>query len=303
MPAVRRILNRPLSEAAWGYLLIAPWAVGFLLFSAGPMIGSLLLSFTDFDLLSPPRWIGVDNYLAIVTGDPLFPQAVRVTLVYTLLTVPVALVLSLGLGIILNERVRGRPILRSIFFAPTIIPLVAAIFLWTWLLNPHYGLVNYLLGLVGIPGPSWLGQTATALPVLVAITLWATVGGTTMITFLAALQGVPKHLHDAASVDGAGPISRFRHVTLPMITPTIFFNALILIIGSFQMFTLAYVATGGGPNHSTYPLMLHIYNKGFRFLEMGYASALAWILMLFLLVFTYLQFRYQSRWVYYESGA
>lgn len=287
-------------EARWGYLFISPWILGFLVFTAGPMIASLYFSFTEYDVLSAPEWVGLRNYTRMF-GDELFTKSLLVTVLYTLLAVPLGLIISLFCAILLNQKVRGRAIYRACFFVPTIMPIVAVTFLWTWLLNPRFGLINYLLNLVAIDGPNWLGTPERALPSLVMIGLWSTVGGTVMITFLAALQGVPRHLYEAAALDGANAARQFRHITLPMISPTIFFNAVILIIGSFQTFTLAYVATGGGPDRSTYFYLLHVYNNGFRFFEMGYASALAWVLFVLLLAFTYLQFRLQLRWVHYES--
>lgn len=288
-------------EAVWGLIFISPWLIGFLVFQVGPMLASLYLSFTQYDSLTAPRWIGLENYRYMFTGDELFLTSLWVTISYTLFVVPLGVGGSLLSALLLSQPIRGRALFRALFFIPSITPAVASIFVWTWLLNPHYGLINYLLGLIGIAGPYWLGDPAWARTSLVLLSLWAAVGGTTMITFIAALQNIPQHLYEAAEIDGAGAFKRFVHVTFPMLTPTIFFNVILGIIGSFQQFTIAYVATNGGPLYSTYFYVLHLYLKAFRFFEMGYASALAWILFFILLMFTFLQFRYSSRWVHYDA--
>jgi len=265
------------------------------------VVASLYYSFTSYDLLRPPEWIGLANYDRMLTSDPLVGQAIWVTIYYSVLLVPASVIGSLACAMLLNTNIRGRTIFRALFFIPSITPVVATVFIWTWMLNPHYGLINYLLGKVGIDGPSWLGDPTWALPSLVMLSLWGIVGGTAMITFLAALQGVPQHLYEAAELDGAGTARKFLNITLPMITPTIFFNLVLGVIGSFQAFTVAYIATDGGPAQSTYFYVLHLYYSGFRYFEMGYASALAWGLLILLLAFTYLQFRASSKWVYYEA--
>ena len=228
---------------------------------------------------------------------------------YTLLVVSLGTVGSLLAVLLLNQRLRGTSIYRTLFFIPSLTPVVATAVLWTWILAPSFGPLDNLLSLVGIKGPRWFGQAQWAIPGIAIIVLWGSIGGSRMITFLAGLQGVPQELYEAADLDGAGVLQRFRHVTLPMITPVIFFNVILGVIGSFQVFDIAYVissgtpgGTMGGPGESTYFYAIHIYQRAFRDFDFGYASALAWILFLVLIIFTQAQFRGSTRWVYYEGG-
>jgi multiple sugar transport system permease protein len=282
-----------------GYLFIAPWLIGFVLFTLGPMIASAVISFTNFDILTPARWAGLANYARLI-NDRLFLNTVYNTLFYTILAVPTQLVIALGLALLLNMRLRGVGVFRTLFYLPTVVPAVAGVLLWVMLLNPDFGLFNRLLWAVGLPGLPWLTDTTTAKPALVLIGLWYV--GSQMLVFLAALQGVPPELYDAAHIDGANAVARFRNVTLPMITPALFFNLVVGIINASQTFTLAFIGTGGGPANSTKFLVLYIYEQGFQSMRMGYASALAWALLLFIMVLTLFQFRL-SRWVYYEGSA
>jgi multiple sugar transport system permease protein len=295
-PSVRRIRWRTHLE---GYLFIAPWLIGFLLFTFGPMVASAVISFTNFDILTPARWAGLANYIRL-SNDRLFFNTVYNTLFYTILAVPTQLLIALGLALLLNMRLRGVGVFRTLFYLPTVVPSVAGVLLWVMLLNPDFGLFNRLLWSIGLPGLPWLTDTTTAKPALVLIGLWYV--GSQMLVFLAALQGVPSELYDAAHIDGANAFNRFRNVTLPMITPALFFNLVVGIINASQTFTLAFIGTGGGPANSTKFLVLYIYEQGFQSMRMGYASALAWALLLFILVLTVLQFRL-SRWVYYEGAA
>ncbi len=280
-----------------GYLFIAPWLIGFVLFTLGPMVASALISLTSFDILTPARWLGLANYSRLI-NDKVFLNAVFNTLFYIALAVPAQLLVALGLALLLNLRVRGVGIFRTLFYLPTVVPAVAGVLLWVMLLQPDFGLFNHLLRLVHLPGLPWLTDTTTAKPALVLISLWYV--GSQMLVFLAALQGVPQELYDAANIDGANAIGRFRNVTLPMITPALFFNVVIGVINASQTFTLAFIGTAGGPANSTKFLVLYIYEQGFQSMRMGYASALAWALLIFILLLTLLQFRF-SRWVYYEG--
>jgi multiple sugar transport system permease protein len=282
-----------------GYLFIAPWLIGFLLFTFGPMLASALISLTSFDILSPAKWLGLGNYDRLIK-DRLFLNTVYNTLFYTILAVPTQLVVALGLALLLNLRLRGVGMFRTLFYLPTVVPSVAGVLLWVMLLNPDFGLFNRILWAVGLPGLAWLTDTTTAKPALVLIGLWYV--GSQMLVFLAALQGVPTELYDAAHIDGANAFARFRNVTLPMITPALFFNLVVGIINASQTFTLAFIGTGGGPANSTKFLVLYIYEQGFQSLRMGYASAMAWALLLFIMLLTLIQFRF-SRWVYYESAS
>jgi multiple sugar transport system permease protein len=288
-------------EAIVGYLLLLPWLIGFVLFVAGPLVASAVLSFTAFDVARPPRFIGLDNYITAFTTDDRFVSSLQLTFVYAIISVPLALLGSLLLAVLLNQRLRGTSLYRTFFFLPSLTPAVAVALLWTWLLQPDVGLVNYLLSLMGIQGPKWLGSTEWAMPSLIAIALWTGIGGNRMMIFLAGLQGVAQELYDAADIDGAGPIQKFRYVTVPMISPTIFFNLVLGVIAALKVFTVAFIATGGGPAFSTWFIALHIWSQAFKYLEMGYASALAWIFTLIVLVLTIVQFRLSRHWVHYEG--
>jgi multiple sugar transport system permease protein len=281
-----------------GYLIISPWLIGFVLFTLGPMLASLGLTFTTYELLSPPRWIGIDNYRRLL-DDELFLATLYNTAYFTVLAVPAQLLLALGLALLLNLRLRGIGLFRTLYYLPTVMPAIAGVLLWVMLLNPDLGLVNNLLRLVGVEGPRWLTGTGSAKPALVLISLWY-VGGQ-MLVFLAALQGIPQELYEAASIDGANVFGRFLHVTLPMLSPAIFFNLVIGVIHASQTFTLAFIATGGGPVNSTLFLALYVYEQAFQGLRMGYAATLAWVMLLVILVLTVVQFGF-SRWVYYEGA-
>lgn len=293
-------------QSLGGYAFIAPWLIGFLVFTAGPMIASLLISLHSWSMLSPPTWIGLENYQTILTEDPLFPISLWNTGFYVLLSVPLTIVVGLALAVLLHNQLPGMSFFRTMVFLPSIMNIIAVSVLWLWIFNPEFGLLNSLLRWVGIEGPLWLQSEAWAKPSLVVMSLWG-VGGTTII-FLAALQGVPPELHEAAALDGAGPARRFFHITIPMISPAIFFSSIMGVIGSFQVFAQVFVMTGGaqsgsegGPNNATLFLVLYLYKKAFQEFRMGYASALAWILFFIILAFTVLQTRLSKSRVYYES--
>jgi len=290
-----------------GYAFIAPWLIGFVLLTLGPMLASVALSFSSWTMLSPPSWVGLVNFERIFGEDPLFLQSLWNTAYYVALAVPLTVGLGLFLALMLNQPLKGMTVFRTIFFLPSITNMVAVSVLWLWVFNPEFGLLNRALALVGIEGPLWLQSETWAKPSLVLMSLWG-VGGTMMI-FLAALQGIPGELYEAADLDGAGPYRKFLHVTLPMISPALFFSVVIGIIGSFQVFTQAFVMTGtvqpgseGGPNNATLFYVLYLYKKAFQEFKMGYASALAWILFFIVLAFTLLQTKLARRWVHYEGG-
>jgi multiple sugar transport system permease protein len=288
-------------EALEGYLYLAPWALGFLLFVAGPILTSLVLSFTKYNVIRPPEFIGLANYVTALTRDDLFFPAIGRTFYYAAVVVPIGLALSLGVAMLLNRPLRLTALWRTFFFLPTLTPVVAAALLWRWMLNPDVGIINYLLAQVGIKGPGWLSSTEWAIPSLALIGLWGSVGGSRMIIFLAGLQSVPSELLEAAEIDGAGRWAKFANVTLPMISPTIFFNLVLGVIFALRTFDVAYVATNGGPARATWFLSLHIYQNAFVSFDMGYASALAWLFFIVLFGFTYLQFRTSSQWVFYAG--
>jgi multiple sugar transport system permease protein len=288
----------------WGYAFIAPWLLGFLFFYLGPFVASLYLSFTEYKLVGAPTWIGLRNYefmfqsLWSDDGDGDVWKSLFNTLYYTAFQVPLSMVLAFFIALLLNTKVRAMPLFRTMFYLPSITAGVATAILWLWILNPT-GLANYALEQIGVEGPLWFGSTRWAMPGLILIGLW-TIGGTVII-YLAGLQGVPEQLYEAANIDGAGWWQRVRHVTLPMMTPTIFFTMIIGLIAGFQVFTPALVITNGGPGTATLFYLLHLYRNGFRWFNMGYASALAWVLFLIILVFTVFQLWLSRRWVYYEG--
>lgn len=288
-------------EAIEGYLWISPWVIGFLVFSLGPIIASFYLSFTEYKIAGSPEWIGLANYQEALFNDKLFWPSLNRTIYFTIATVVLGVVFSLLAAILLNQSLQGRSVFRALYYLPSLTPIVSLAILWKWLLQPQVGLVNYLLSLVGIsPGPGWLTTTQWAIPSMIMISLWASIGGGRMIIFLAGLQGVPRELYESAEIDGASSVRRFFAITLPMISPVILFNLILGIIASFGVFSLAYIATEGGPNYATYFFMLHLYYNAFSFFQMGYASALAWIFFLIIFVLSYLQIKLSDRWVYYE---
>ncbi|MBX3054234.1 MAG: sugar ABC transporter permease [Caldilineaceae bacterium] len=288
-------------EAIEGILYTSPWIVGFLVFIAGPLLASLYLSFTKYNVLRPAKFIGLANYIFAFTNDPLFLPSIGRTFYFALISVPLAMIGSLFIALLLNQKLVGTTIWRTMYFLPTLTPIVAAALLWRWMLNPDVGLINFLLDKIGIDGPGWLSSTTWAIPSLVLMGLWASVGGSRMIIFLAGLQDVPKEMLEAAEIDGAGTWDKFWRITLPMITPTVFFNMVLGIIFALRTFDIAFVATAGGPARATWFISLHIYQNAFTSFDMGYASALAWVFVLLILLLTLIQFRISGRWVYYAG--
>lgn len=287
------------------YICIAPFILGILFFDLIPMGASLVLSFTKWDILTPPVFIGIKNYIRAITADPNFPIILRVTFQYAVISVPLRLASALFLAVLLNEATKGVGFFRTAFYLPAIVSSVAAAVLWTWILNPVYGPVNGLLGLFHIQGPQWFTDPRTALWGLIMMAPWG-VGGE-MLIFLAGLKGIDKGLYEAAEMDGAGRLSRFFKITIPMLSPALFFNLVMSIIGALQSFDVAYVistaraGTLGGPAKSTLFYMLYTYNRAFAGFEMGYASALGWILFAIIMIITVFVFRSSSFWVFYES--
>ncbi len=289
-------------EAVAGYLFLSPWLVGFVVFGLYPIVMSLYYSLCRYDVLRVPQFIGLDNYAALLSDDPYFGTAVWNTLVFTVLRTPLAILGSLLLAVLINQSVRGVKWFRTAFFLPSIITGVVLSVIWLWLFNPSVGLVNVALAWVGVDGPLWLQSPTWSKPALVLMGLWS-VGGARMIVFLAALQGVSPGLYEAVEIDGGGAWTKFRHVTLPMLSPVIFLWTVLEVVFSFQVFTEAYVMTQGGPLDSTLFYNLYLYYKAFDDFEMGYASAMAWILLAITLAVTAIQFKLGKRWVYYEGSA
>ena len=281
------------------YILVSPWIVGFLAFVLGPMVYSAYLSLTQWNLLSPPLFIGLGNYGQLMQ-DPLFWQSLKVTTIYAVVSVPLGLAFALFLAILLNQRVRGLSVFRTILYLPSVVSGVAVSVVFLWVFNPDFGIVNTILHYFGINGPKWIESPTWALPCLILMSLWS-VGGA-MIIFLAGLQGIPPELQEAAAIDGAGVWRRFRSVTLPLLTPTILFNLILSIIGQFQVFTQAYVMTNGGPLHATLFYVFYLFQNAFQYLNMGYAAALAWVLFFIVLILTVAVFATSGQWVFYQGG-
>ena len=286
-------------EAVFGYLFILPWLAGFLALRLGPMVASLFLSFTEYDIISPPEFIGIANYIKMFTDDPSFWDSLRVTLTYAIFAIPVGMALSLAIALLLNQNVPGIALWRTIYYLPSVVSGVAVAMLWVWLFHSQFGLFNLALSLIGIDGPAWLSDPDWALTALVIMSFWTIGGG--MVVNLAGLQGIPTELYEAASLDGANAWNRFWSVTLPMMSPVLFFNLIMGVIETFQYFTNAYVMTNGGPGRSTLFYNLYLFQNAFRFYKMGYASALAWVMLLLILALTLLIFKSSPYWVYYES--
>ncbi len=292
MSALRR------KEAMYGYIAILPWFIGFLIFTAGPMVFSAYLVFTEWELLTPPVWVGLDNFRFLLE-DQMFRTTLWNTFLYTIVSVPLQLLLAFGVALLLNLNIRGTNLYRAIIFLPSQTPVVASALLWFFIFSPTQGLANAAIGLFGIPPQTWLWDIDLVKPALIAVAVWAF--GTAMIIFLAGLQDIPQSLYEAAELDGAGPISKLVNVTLPLLTPTIFFNLVIGLIGAFQVFTPVYLMTGGGPGNASMMMGLLIYREGFEEFNMGYASLLAWVLFMIIITLTIIQFSVAKRWVYYEG--
>ncbi len=282
-----------------GWLFISPVVLGLLIWTLIPMVASFVLSFMDYRLLKPPVFIGVDNYVRMFTRDRDFYQALKVTFSFVAMQLPIGLAVALGAAMLLNTGVKGLTVFRTFFYIPAVVPGVAMALVWAWILNLQYGLVNQFLEALGLERVNFFGNPKTALPTLAAMT-WFSVGQT-MIIYLAGLLNIPPSLYEAATIDGAGPVRRFFAITIPMLSPTIFYTVVQGLILSFQFFTSAYILTSGGPLKSTYFFNLMIYNVAFSNLKMGYASALAWFLLILILIMTMTVFRGSSTWVYYES--
>lgn len=286
-------------EALMGYVFLSPWILGFLIFLAGPMLASIYLSLTNYKMIQPPQWIGLANYERMFT-DPFVATSLRVTTVFTALSVPLSIVLALAVALLLNQKIVASGIFRTIFYLPSLISGVAVAIVFAWIFNYRFGILNYLLSLVGIDGPNWLGHPRYALWAFIIMSLWG-IGGNVII-YLAGLQGVPVSLHEAAKIDGANAWYRFWNITLPLITPVLLFTLIMGVIGTFQTFTASYIMTGGGPANATLFYLLYLYRNAFNWFEMGYASALAWLLFIIILTCTLILWSTSARWVYYEGN-
>ena len=281
-----------------GYLFISPFILGFILWFLIPALIAVYLSVHKWNLISAPEFVGMDNVEQLFK-DPLFPQALKATVLYTVISVPLGLMLSFGLAMLLNTQLPGIGIFRTIYYLPSIIPAVASAALWAWMFNTEFGLINVIIRAFGGPKVPWLQSPDWALPAIIIISLWS-VGGA-MIIFLAGLQGIPDIYYEAAEIDGAGPWTKLRHITLPLMSPVFFFNLVIGFISSFQVFIAGYLITDGGPVNSTLFLVLYIYRTAFRSLNMGYAAVMSWVLFFILMGLSFLVFRYIGNRVHYEE--
>lgn len=302
LPVVRRKgLSMRAREELIAYALLTPWLLGFLIFTAGALVFSLGISFFSTDLLSPAKFVGLENYRQLLFEDELFWQALKVTTLYTLGVVPLQVGLGLLVALLLNQKIFGIGIWRTIFYLPSVVSGVAVAMIWIWFFQPDLGLFNYLLSKIGIAGPRWLFSEQWALPSLIMMSTWNI--GPVMIIFLAGLQGTPQDLYEAAQIDGASVWDQFVRITIPLLSPQILFNSVLGIIGSYQVFTASFVTTEGGPNNATLTIVLYLYRQGFLTARFGYASAIAWILFAIIMVFTMLTFRSTRNAVFYEGQA
>jgi multiple sugar transport system permease protein len=297
--AGRRRKSPLAGESRWAWLFLAPTLLGLAILSAGPIVAALGISFTKWDLLTAPKFIGLDNFAALL-NDKRFLTAVKNTTFYVVTSVPLGLVLGLGLALALNQRLRGISWIRTAYFLPVVTSTVAISLVWSWIYSPDSGPLNNFLGIFGIPAQKWITDPFWAMPSIVVMSVWQGLG-ITVIIFLAGLQAIPEEYYDAAAVDGAGAWARFRNVTLPLLTPSIFFTGILALIDSFQVFDQVYVlARPGRPTDATVTLVYMIYENGFQNFKMGYAAAAAWVLFLIVAVLTVIYFRLQNRWVHYQ---
>jgi multiple sugar transport system permease protein len=281
-----------------GLMFITPWLIGFLIFQFYPICKSVYYSFCDYDVLNPPVFVGMDNYSNLF-HDEIFLKSIANTAVYTGMAIPLSMFVSLFFAILLNQKIIGRGIFRTIFFLPSLVPLIAMAIIWKWIFSSKNGILNYILSLIGITGPSWLGSTMWATPSIVLTGIWG-VGGSIVI-YLAALQDVPRSLYEAAEIDGAGWFAKVRHITLPMISPVIYFNLILGVIGCLQVFVVPYVMTAGGPARSTYYYTMYLFDNAFRFLKMGYAGAMAVLLFIIIVTMTIIVTKLTASKIYYAE--
>lgn len=300
IPLANRKRGRRLlwSEARDGYLFILPWILGFLIFTAGPMLASLYISFTRWEIVTPSVWVGPAQYVKLFNDDR-FWLSLYNTSYYVFIGVPLHLLMALLAALAVNMNLRGIHFFRTAYYVPSLTPVVANSILWVWIFHPNWGLANAFLEWIGLEGLYWLQDPRLAKPALIVMSFWS-IGGQ-MVILLAGLKGIPGELYEAASIDGANWWGRFWRITLPLLTPALFFNLIIAIIGAFQVFTQAYIMTEGGPNYSTLFYLLYLFRAAFENFRMGYASAMAWVLFIIVLTFTALQFMLSDRWVFYEG--
>ena len=287
-------------EALYGWLFALPAIIGLVVFDVGPMVASMLISFTEWNGVTPPQWVGLANYEEILFRDELFMLSMRITTIFAFVSIPLNLVTGFLLALLLNQKIRGQSLMRTLYYLPSIVPLVAVAALWRWIFLKRFGLLDIGLAMMGIQAPDWLGDPNWVLPAFIVMGLWGVGGG--MLINLAGLQAIPTDLYDAASIDGANALQRLLNVTIPMMTPLILFNLVMGIIGGLQVFVVAFVMTGGGPSNASLFYMLHLYRNAFEYFRLGYGSSLALVLFLYIIVLSALVFRSSTAWVYYEGN-
>lgn len=292
--------KRKFKKNATGYLFASPAILGFLIFTAGPMLASLGMSFTDYSVTGGAHFIGLANFKNMFSGnDPYFYKSLWVTSYYTLLSVPLQIIYSFLLAMLLNQNVKGLSVWRTIFYLPSIVPAVALSMIWMWILDPDLGLANELLRMLGLPTSMWIFAEESVIPTLAMMSMWTT-GGTTII-FLASLKNVPKQLYEAVEIDGGNALHKFKNITIPFMTPIIFYNVIMAIIGSFQVFSQAYIMTNGGPNNGSLFYIFYLYREAFQFSRLGSSCAIAWVLFVIIMIATAVIFKTSKSWVYYEN--
>lgn len=292
-------LNEKQRESRNFYLFIMPWLLGMLVFTCYPVISSLYFSFTEYDIIHSPKWVGFQNYTRML-HDELFWRGVKATVIFTICSVPLQIILALILALLVNQKIPFRGFFRTVLYFPSMISGVALSLVWLWVFNSRSGIFNYILGLIGVVGPSWLQDEKWALTAMIIMTLWGAGGG--MVIFLAGLQGVPPLMHEAGRIDGVTRWQSLTKITLPMISPVILFQLIMGIIESFQVFTQAFVMTQGGPHYATQFYVYYLWQNGFQFFKMGYASAMAWLLLFIVMVLTYFIMKVSKKYVHYEGG-
>lgn len=287
-------------ENRWGIIMAMPVMIGFVVFMAGPIVASFVFSLTDWQIGGAFHFVGFDNYVKAFSKDPLFTKSLLVTAYYTVGSVPLSLFFGFFIALLLNQKVKGLSIFRTIYYLPVIVPSIANAMLWLWMFNPEFGLFNTVLRLFGLPGLQWIYDSGTAIPSLIIMSTWGM--GNAVVIFLAGLQAVPSQLFEAVEVDGGNAVHKLLHVTIPSMTPTIFFNLVMSLIAALQIFNEAYVMTNGGPNNATLFYVYYIFRTAFQNSNMGYASALSWVLFVIIMILTAVLFKTSNRWVYYEGG-
>ena len=289
-------------ETFFGYLFASPVILGFCIFVFLPLLVSLGMSLTNYTIVNQPHFIGLENFRRLFSGeDQFFYKSLQVTFYYVVLAVPMQMLVAFALALMLNQNIKGRAIFRTIFYLPTIVPVVASALVWLWLFDPYMGILNTMLRALGLPTSQWIWAESSAIPSLALMSVWSV--GSTMVIFLAGLQDVPKQLYESVDVDGGKWYHKMIYITIPMLSPTLFFNFVMAIINNFQIFNQAYIMTEGGPNNASMVYVYYLYREAFKFQEMGRACAIGWVMLVIIMLITGLVFKSSTLWVYYEGEA